>query len=124
MALLFTPHLEPSVSFFSRYTSGDVRVWDTRTWDYTAPFLESEFEEDEPGMQPYVSFVRINSSLAVAAYEDGKQPSSLLRKKKSLTKIKQLWPAPPCNPSIHTRGHTHMFTHIHSSLSLCEEVGQ
>uniref|UniRef100_A0A4W2CBP2 F-box and WD repeat domain containing 8 n=1 Tax=Bos indicus x Bos taurus TaxID=30522 RepID=A0A4W2CBP2_BOBOX len=53
------------------YTSGDVRVWDTRTWDYTAPFLESEFEEDEPGMQPYVSFVRINSSLAVAAYEDG-----------------------------------------------------
>ncbi|KAB0369932.1 hypothetical protein FD755_017894 [Muntiacus reevesi] len=54
-----------------QYTSGDVRVWDTRTWDYTAPFLESEFEEDEPGMQPYVSFVRINSSLAVAAYEDG-----------------------------------------------------
>ncbi|XP_021113045.1 F-box/WD repeat-containing protein 8 isoform X2 [Heterocephalus glaber] len=53
------------------YTSGDVRVWDTRTWDYVAPFLESEFEEDEPGMQPYVSFVRINSSLAVAAYEDG-----------------------------------------------------
>lgn len=86
MALLFTPHLEPSVSFFSRYTSGDVRVWDTRTWDYTAPFLESEFEEDEPGMQPYVSFVRINSSLAVAAYEDGKQPSSLLRKKKKLDK--------------------------------------
>ncbi|KAM4827516.1 F-box/WD repeat-containing protein 8 isoform 2-T4 [Thomomys bottae] len=53
------------------YTSGDVRVWDTRTWDYMAPFLESECEEDEPGMQPYVSFVRINSSLAVAAYEDG-----------------------------------------------------
>ncbi|KAM5191127.1 F-box/WD repeat-containing protein 8 [Callospermophilus lateralis] len=53
------------------YTSGEVRVWDTRTWDYVAPFLESEYEEDEPGMQPYVSFVRINSSLAVAAYEDG-----------------------------------------------------
>ncbi|XP_007189717.2 F-box/WD repeat-containing protein 8 [Balaenoptera acutorostrata] len=53
------------------YTSGDVRVWDTRTWDYTAPFLELDYEEDEPGMQPYVSFVRINSSLAVAAYEDG-----------------------------------------------------
>ncbi|XP_054450231.1 F-box/WD repeat-containing protein 8 [Pteronotus mesoamericanus] len=53
------------------YTSGDVRVWDTRTWDYMAPFLDSEYEEDEPGMQPYVSFVRINSSLAVAAYEDG-----------------------------------------------------
>nr|XP_004611261.1 unnamed protein product [Sorex araneus] len=53
------------------YTSGDVRVWDTRTWDYVAPFLESEYDEDEPGLQPYVSFVRINSSLAVAAYEDG-----------------------------------------------------
>ncbi|KAF6277860.1 F-box and WD repeat domain containing 8 [Rhinolophus ferrumequinum] len=54
------------------YTSGDVRVWDTRTWDYIAPFLDSEYDEDdEPGMQPYVSFVRINSSLAVAAYEDG-----------------------------------------------------
>ena len=71
VALLFCPHLEPTVAFFSRYTSGDVRVWDTRTWDYTAPFLDSEYEEDEPGMQPYVSFVRINSSLAVAAYEDG-----------------------------------------------------
>ncbi|KAF6081152.1 F-box and WD repeat domain containing 8 [Phyllostomus discolor] len=53
------------------YTSGDVRVWDTRTWDYMAPSLASEHEEDEPGTQPYVSFVRINSSLAVAAYEDG-----------------------------------------------------
>lgn len=53
------------------YTSGEVRVWDTRTWDYVAPFLESESEEEDPGMQPYVSFVRINSSLAVAAYEDG-----------------------------------------------------
>lgn len=71
-ALLSGPHLDPGVPFFSRYTSGDVRVWDTRTWDYTAPFLDSEYEEDEPGMQPYVSFVRINSSLAVAAYEDGK----------------------------------------------------
>lgn len=62
--------------FSSRYTSGDVRVWDTRTWDYVAPFLESESEEEEPGMQPYVSFVRINSSLAVAAYEDGEYPST------------------------------------------------
>uniref|UniRef100_A0A8D1G7Z1 F-box/WD repeat-containing protein 8 n=1 Tax=Sus scrofa TaxID=9823 RepID=A0A8D1G7Z1_PIG len=51
------------------YTSGDVRVWDTRTWDYIAPFLESE--EDGPGVRPHVSFVRINSSLAVAAYQNG-----------------------------------------------------
>ncbi|XP_019394901.1 PREDICTED: F-box/WD repeat-containing protein 8 [Crocodylus porosus] len=55
----------------SGYTSGDVRLWDTRTWDYTAPILESMHGAAEPGPQPYVSFVRINSSLAVAAYEDG-----------------------------------------------------
>lgn len=76
--------LEPRLFFSSRYTSGEVRVWDTRTWDYVAPFLESESEEEDPGMQPYVSFVRINSSLAVAAYEDGEYlspPSSLYPRK-------------------------------------------
>ncbi|XP_071428351.1 F-box/WD repeat-containing protein 8 isoform X2 [Pithys albifrons albifrons] len=50
------------------YTSGEVRLWDTRTWDYTAPALEGV---PEPGPRPHVSFVRINSSLAVAAHEDG-----------------------------------------------------
>ncbi|XP_043353723.1 F-box/WD repeat-containing protein 8 isoform X2 [Dermochelys coriacea] len=53
------------------YTSGDVRLWDTRTWDYTAPILEPVHGSADPGPQPHVSFVRINSSLAVAAYEDG-----------------------------------------------------
>ncbi|XP_069475314.1 F-box/WD repeat-containing protein 8 isoform X2 [Ambystoma mexicanum] len=53
------------------YTSGDVRLWDTRTWDYTAPILEPTRDAVESGQQPHVSFVRINSSLAVAAYEDG-----------------------------------------------------
>ncbi|XP_020863604.1 F-box/WD repeat-containing protein 8 isoform X2 [Phascolarctos cinereus] len=53
------------------YTSGDVRLWDTRTWDYTAPILEPMHGAAEPGSQPHVSFVRINNSLAVAAYEDG-----------------------------------------------------
>ncbi|KAM5238152.1 F-box/WD repeat-containing protein 8 [Ctenodactylus gundi] len=53
------------------YTSGAVRVWDTRTWDHVAPFLEPACAEDEPGRQPFVSFVRINSSLAVVAYDDG-----------------------------------------------------
>ncbi|XP_067406248.1 F-box/WD repeat-containing protein 8 isoform X2 [Emydura macquarii macquarii] len=53
------------------YTSGDVRLWDTRTWDYTAPILEPTHGSADPGSQPHVSFVRINSSLAVAAYEDG-----------------------------------------------------
>ncbi|NXG12109.1 FBXW8 protein, partial [Sakesphorus luctuosus] len=50
------------------YTSGEVRLWDTRTWDYTAPALEGV---PDPGPRPHVSFVRINSSLAVAAHEDG-----------------------------------------------------
>ncbi|XP_020669249.3 F-box/WD repeat-containing protein 8 [Pogona vitticeps] len=53
------------------YTSGDVKLWDTRTWDYTTTVLEAEHESDELGFWPHVSFVRINSSLAVAAYGDG-----------------------------------------------------
>ncbi|XP_031447951.1 F-box/WD repeat-containing protein 8 isoform X2 [Phasianus colchicus] len=53
------------------YTSGEVRLWDTRTWDYTAPILEPVQGPGDAGPQPHVSFVRINSSLAVAAYEDG-----------------------------------------------------
>ncbi|XP_042684494.1 F-box/WD repeat-containing protein 8 [Centrocercus urophasianus] len=53
------------------YTSGEVRLWDTRTWDYTAPILEPVQGPGDVGPQPHVSFVRINSSLAVAAYEDG-----------------------------------------------------
>ncbi|XP_064024320.1 F-box/WD repeat-containing protein 8 isoform X1 [Pogoniulus pusillus] len=53
------------------YTSGAVRLWDTRTWDYTAPILEAVHGPGDAGPQPHVSFVRINSSLAAAAYEDG-----------------------------------------------------
>ncbi|XP_054248553.1 F-box/WD repeat-containing protein 8 [Indicator indicator] len=53
------------------YTSGEVRLWDTRTWDYTAPILEAVHGPGDAGPQPHVSFVRINSTLAVAAYEDG-----------------------------------------------------
>ncbi|RMC06032.1 hypothetical protein DUI87_17577 [Hirundo rustica rustica] len=53
------------------YTSGEVRLWDTRTWDYTAPVLAAVAGPGGAGAPPHVSFVRINSSLAVAAYEDG-----------------------------------------------------
>ncbi|NWS99521.1 FBXW8 protein, partial [Mionectes macconnelli] len=53
------------------YTSGEVRLWDTRTWDYTAPVLEAVQGPGDAGPRPHVSFVRINSSLAVAAHEDG-----------------------------------------------------
>ncbi|NWX55160.1 FBXW8 protein, partial [Promerops cafer] len=53
------------------YTSGEVRLWDTRTWDHAAPALAAAAGPGGAGAPPHVSFVRINSSLAVAAYEDG-----------------------------------------------------
>lgn len=84
-------------------------MWDTRTWDYVAPFLDSESEEEDPGMQPYVSFVRINSSLAVAAYEDGEYlspPSSLSQRKPP--PVQWLQPLSPVS--------THTF-HNHSPAS-------
>lgn len=76
---------------FCRYTSGEVRLWDTRTWDYTAPVLAAVAGPGGAGAPPHVSFVRINSSLAVAAYEDGEQPqlSSLLKQQQQGKKKKK-----------------------------------
>lgn len=54
-----------------------MKLWDTRTWDYTAPVLEAAHGSAEPGSRPQASFVRINSSLAAAAYEDGKLTATL-----------------------------------------------
>ncbi|NXC80773.1 FBXW8 protein, partial [Cercotrichas coryphoeus] len=65
------PGCEVTVPSFCRYSSGEVRLWDTRTWDYTAPVLAAVAGPAGAGALPHVSFVRINSSLAVAAYEDG-----------------------------------------------------
>ncbi|NWX89665.1 FBXW8 protein, partial [Nothoprocta pentlandii] len=53
------------------YTSGAVRLWDTRAWDHTAPLLQAVQGPGDAGAPPHVSFVRINSALAAAAYEDG-----------------------------------------------------
>ncbi|XP_063029538.1 F-box/WD repeat-containing protein 8 [Melospiza melodia melodia] len=53
------------------YSSGEVKLWDTRTWDYRAPVLAAVAGPGGAGALPHVSFVRINSSLAVAAHEDG-----------------------------------------------------
>ncbi|XP_038008340.1 F-box/WD repeat-containing protein 8 isoform X2 [Motacilla alba alba] len=53
------------------YSSGEVRLWDTRTWDYAAPVLAAVPGPAGAAALPHVSFVRINSSLAVAAHEDG-----------------------------------------------------
>ncbi|XP_072272041.1 F-box/WD repeat-containing protein 8 [Pyxicephalus adspersus] len=53
------------------YTSGDVRLWDTRTSGFSESFLETSQNLDPDGQSHQVSFVRINKSLAVAAYENG-----------------------------------------------------
>ncbi|XP_067861800.1 F-box/WD repeat-containing protein 8 isoform X2 [Heptranchias perlo] len=55
----------------SGYTSGDVRMWDISTWDSSALYLETSRSSAELGPQPHVSFVRINSTIAVAAYKGG-----------------------------------------------------
>ncbi|KAM5194291.1 F-box/WD repeat-containing protein 8 isoform 2-T2 [Mantella aurantiaca] len=52
------------------YTSGDVRLWDTRTSGLAESFLQTTHHLDHSGQSHQVSFVRINKSLAVAAYED------------------------------------------------------
>ncbi|XP_038646910.1 F-box/WD repeat-containing protein 8 isoform X2 [Scyliorhinus canicula] len=55
----------------SGYTSGDVRMWDISTWDSSALNLETSRSSAELGPRPHVSFVRINSTIAVAAYKGG-----------------------------------------------------
>uniref|UniRef100_UPI00398EDECB F-box/WD repeat-containing protein 8 isoform X2 n=1 Tax=Pristiophorus japonicus TaxID=55135 RepID=UPI00398EDECB len=55
----------------SGYTSGDVRMWDISTWDSSALYLETSHSSAELGPQPHISFVRINSTIAVAAYKGG-----------------------------------------------------
>ncbi|XP_048411882.1 F-box/WD repeat-containing protein 8 isoform X3 [Stegostoma tigrinum] len=55
----------------SGYTSGDVRMWDISTWDSNALYLETSQSSAELGPRPHVSFVRINSTIAVAAYKGG-----------------------------------------------------
>ncbi|XP_072443422.1 F-box/WD repeat-containing protein 8 isoform X2 [Chiloscyllium punctatum] len=55
----------------SGYTSGDVRMWDISTWDSSALYLETSQSSAELGPRPPVSFVRINSTIAVAAYKGG-----------------------------------------------------
>ncbi|XP_056392828.1 F-box/WD repeat-containing protein 8 isoform X2 [Hyla sarda] len=53
------------------YTSGDVRLWDTRTSGLAESFLETSHSSDDSGLSHHVSFVKINKSLAVAAYDNG-----------------------------------------------------
>lgn len=54
-----------------RYTSGDVRLWDTLHWDSPASFLKPNSLTANSDPRPYVSHVQVNSTVAAAAYEDG-----------------------------------------------------
>ncbi|XP_022608479.1 F-box/WD repeat-containing protein 8 isoform X2 [Seriola dumerili] len=53
------------------YTSGDVRLWDTLHWDSKASFLKPNSLSAYTDPRPHVSHVRVNSTVAAAAYEDG-----------------------------------------------------
>ncbi|KAM9329971.1 F-box/WD repeat-containing protein 8 [Gastrophryne carolinensis] len=53
------------------YTSGDVRLWDTRTSGIAESILETTHVTNNLGQSRQVSFVCVNRSLAVATYDDG-----------------------------------------------------
>lgn len=55
-----------------RYTSGDVRLWDTLHWDTSASYLKTSSSLGaslEP--RPAVSHVQVNSTVAAAAFHHG-----------------------------------------------------
>ncbi|XP_068594818.1 F-box/WD repeat-containing protein 8 [Brachionichthys hirsutus] len=56
---------------FAGYTSGDVRLWDTRHWDLTASYLKTNSLSALSEPRPHVSHVQVNNTVAAAAYEDG-----------------------------------------------------
>uniref|UniRef100_A0A8C8G7S2 F-box/WD repeat-containing protein 8 n=1 Tax=Oncorhynchus tshawytscha TaxID=74940 RepID=A0A8C8G7S2_ONCTS len=53
------------------YTSGDVRLWDTLHWDSAASFLKPSPLMADVTPRPHVSHIRVNNTVAVAAYDDG-----------------------------------------------------
>uniref|UniRef100_A0A673YUP7 F-box/WD repeat-containing protein 8 n=1 Tax=Salmo trutta TaxID=8032 RepID=A0A673YUP7_SALTR len=53
------------------YTSGDVRLWDTLHWDSAASFLKPSPLTADVTPRPHVSHIRVNNTVAVAAYDDG-----------------------------------------------------
>lgn len=54
-----------------RYTSGDVRLWDTLHWDSAASYLKTNSLSVNSEPRPHVSHVQVSSAVAAAAYEDG-----------------------------------------------------
>lgn len=57
-----------------RYSSGDVRLWDTLHWDSTSSFLKANALSENSNPRPHVSHVQVNSTVAAAAYDDGRCP--------------------------------------------------
>uniref|UniRef100_A0AAY4BRX4 F-box domain-containing protein n=1 Tax=Denticeps clupeoides TaxID=299321 RepID=A0AAY4BRX4_9TELE len=53
------------------YTSGDVRLWDTFHRDSRSSCPRSTHQNRDVTPKPHVCHVRVNESVAVAAYEDG-----------------------------------------------------
>ncbi|XP_036382080.1 F-box/WD repeat-containing protein 8 [Megalops cyprinoides] len=53
------------------YTSGDVRLWDTLNWDSGASYLRPSHVTMGVTPRPHISQVKVNESVAAAAYEDG-----------------------------------------------------
>lgn len=54
-----------------RYTSGDVRLWDTLHWDSRASYLKPNGLTANTDPRPHVDHVQVNGTVAAAAYEDG-----------------------------------------------------
>ena len=54
-----------------RYTSGDVRLWDTLHWDCAASYLRPRSLACSAAPRPQVTLVQVNRTLAAAAYLDG-----------------------------------------------------
>lgn len=51
------------------YTSGDVRLWDTLHWDTSYLRTTHSIRNESPA--PHISHVRVNKTIATAAYENG-----------------------------------------------------
>lgn len=61
-----------SSTFLGRYTSGDVRLWDTRHWDSDASYFRPTHANTDITPKPHISHVQVNNMVAAAAFEDGK----------------------------------------------------